>query len=341
MHIQCTHTHKETVSALTKEHKKGMNNVWLSSTTSTAKVAVIMPQEVVKLFHSQQAQLKVLYVHLDASHISPRLKCWVEDFLILKHHLQSKYRYNSAQANEAEGTTWSRLFISLNPQSKVKHPNQVLTHLVIGEGHWTNTYYMWCMFCGFSFLEGTIPKGCAIANTITISNEFCMNTLLMQGPMFCFLCTCYLLAYPCSATLKLLSLLWISFSWTYPNSNWNDSSRYLGLFRQDISQPTWPMPSCLVSIFRHLGVQPAVLASSQTIFQKTQAQTSSCRGPPEPQSLDESDEIWSHSQSKKRQQNKSGNKNKQSTSIIEYIIIYTYIYTCFGDPHSHALEHLI
>ena len=89
------------------------------------------------------------------------------------------------------------------------------------------------MFRGFSFLEGTIPKGCAIANTITISNEFCMNTLLIQGPMFCFLCTCYLLAYPCSATLKLLSLLRISFSWTYPNSTWNDSSRYLGLFRQE------------------------------------------------------------------------------------------------------------
>lgn len=80
------HTHKETISALTREHKKGMNNVWLSSTTSTAKVAVIMPQEVVKLFHSQQAQLKVLYVQ-DDSHISPRLKCWVEDSLILKHHL--------------------------------------------------------------------------------------------------------------------------------------------------------------------------------------------------------------------------------------------------------------
>ena len=114
--------------------------------------------------------------------------------------------------------------------------NTQIKFLLTWWGHWTNTYYMWCMFWGFSFLEGTIPKGCAIANTITISNEFCMNTFLMQGPMFCFLCTCYLLAYPCSATLKLLSLLWISFSWTYSNSTWNDSSRYLGLFRQNISR---------------------------------------------------------------------------------------------------------
>lgn len=115
-----------------------------------------MPQEVVKLFHSQQAQLKVLYVHLDDSHISPRLKCWVEDSLILTHHLQLKYRYNSAQTNEAEGTTWSRLFISLNPQSKVKHPNQVLTHLVKG----IEQIHITCDVCfvGFHFWREPFRK---------------------------------------------------------------------------------------------------------------------------------------------------------------------------------------
>ena len=222
-----------------------------------------MPQEVVKLFHSQQAQLKVLYVHLDDSHISPTLKCWVEDSLILKRHLQSKYRYNSAQTNEAEGTTWSRLFISLNPQSKVKHPNQVLTHLVKG----IEQIHITCDVCfvGFHFWREPFRKD---ISKFYLERFFALTAVIPPG--------------------------------TY----------------HDISQPTWPMPSCLVSIFRHLGVQPAVLASSQTILQKTQAQTSSCRGPPEPQSLDESDEIWSHSPRKKRQQNKSGNKNKQSTSII-------------------------
>lgn len=154
MHIQCTHTKKPFL-----RWPENTKRAWTTSDfhpTSTAKVAVIMPQEVVKLFHSQQAQLKVLYVHLDDSHISPRLKCWVEDSLILTHHLQLKYRYNSAQTNEAEGTTWSRLFISLNPQSKVKHPNQVLTHLVKG----IEQIHITCDVCfvGFHFWREPFRK---------------------------------------------------------------------------------------------------------------------------------------------------------------------------------------
>ncbi len=48
-------------------------------------------------------------------------------------------------------------FFSLNLQSKVKHPNQVLTHLVKGTEQIHITCDVW--FVGIDFLGGTTPKG--------------------------------------------------------------------------------------------------------------------------------------------------------------------------------------
>ena len=162
-----------------------------------------MPQEVVKLFHSQQAQLKVLYVHLDNSHISPRLKCWVKDQLIPVHHLQKNNAIIQPKQMRQKGQREPVYSSHWTSKSKVKHPNQSSSYS-LGEGHWTNTYYMCCMFCGHRFFRGNHSErlGFVIATPQNHIQWIAHEYALEARSIHVLFPLCYLLACPCSSTFN-------------------------------------------------------------------------------------------------------------------------------------------
>ena len=206
------------------------------------------------------------------------------------------------------------------------------------------------MFCGHRFFRGNHSEKLGDRQMRWhLSRRLCNCNTAKPYPMNCawirswskvhvLFPLCYLLACPCSSTLKLLSLLWMKFFMdiSYPNIpgtilriTWGCAASNISRHLNTYHNKHCPCHHAWISMFRHLGVLRQSLLPARHCSKKLKRKQAVAEGRLSPtvwMNVMKSDQILiqSHSPREKMQQQESWNKDKQSIATHIYMI-YIYI----------------